>query len=97
MRHRHLRTWTAGAATCGSFSGPTAQVDVLLRALKRAEDAAFEAHRASKNRESFDAYRFDALIDMAQRALDGVPVDPALAAEAVADATTWATRLAPPP
>ena len=33
-RERHVRTWRDGMATRGSFSGPTAEVDVLLRALE---------------------------------------------------------------
>ena len=67
-RDRHLRTWTRGFATEGSFSGPTDEVTVLLDALKPLEKQAFEAARTAGTRESHDAYRFDALIGLAHDA-----------------------------
>ena len=66
-RERHLRTWTRGFATEGAFSGPTDQVAVLLDALKPLEREAFDAARKADDRESRDAYRFDALIGLAAR------------------------------
>jgi hypothetical protein len=67
-RERHLRTWRVGMATHGSFSGPTEDVDVLLRALKPLEQARFDKAReeADAPRETYDARCFDALIDLAR-------------------------------
>ena len=64
-RDRHLRVWNQGAATHGSFSGPTAAVADLLEALEPLTQKRFEAARTAERRESHDAYRFDALIDLA--------------------------------
>jgi hypothetical protein len=64
-RERHVRTWRDGMATCGSFSGPTAEVDVLLRALEPLAKARFDEARRADEREPYDAYRFDALVTLA--------------------------------
>jgi hypothetical protein len=61
-RDRHLRTWTNGFATHGSFSGPTEDVAQILSALEPLTKAHFEEARAAGRRESRDAYRFDALV-----------------------------------
>lgn len=63
-RERHLRTWTVGPATHGSFSGPTEQVADLLEVLEPLTRARFDAARRAGERESFDAYRFDALAEL---------------------------------
>jgi len=65
-KERHLRTWNRGAATHGSFSGPTSVVAELLAALEPLTQRRFEAARsgAAEERESLDAYRFDALIEL---------------------------------
>jgi hypothetical protein len=60
-RDRHLRTWTNGFATHGSFSGPTEAVAQILSALEPLTKTRFEEARAAGRRESRDAYRFDAL------------------------------------
>ena len=65
-RDRHLRVWHQGAATHGSFSGPTADVADLLDALEPLTKARFDAARKAEQRESQDAYRFDALVDLAR-------------------------------
>jgi hypothetical protein len=65
VRERHLRVWTRGLATHGSFSGPTEQVAVILAALKPLERKRFDAGRAKAEHESQDAYRFDGLVDLA--------------------------------
>ncbi|MFO7591367.1 MAG: HNH endonuclease signature motif containing protein [Acidimicrobiia bacterium] len=70
-RSRHLRTWQQGPATHGSFSGPTADVADLLEALEPLTRARFDAARKAEQRESHDAYRFDALIDLTR---SGAPV-----------------------
>ena len=64
-RERHLRTWVDGAATRGSFSGPTDEVNRLLTALKPFERARFTQGRQANERDNHDAYRFDALLRMA--------------------------------
>ena len=64
-RERSIRTWTRGLATDGSFSGPTEEVNVLLRALEPRAKKAFEAARKAGTPESRDAYLFDALIALA--------------------------------
>jgi hypothetical protein len=61
-RDRHLRTWTKGFATHGSFSGPTEDVAQILSALEPLTKARFEEARIAGERESRDAYRFDALV-----------------------------------
>ncbi|MFO7589322.1 MAG: hypothetical protein R6X23_00290 [Acidimicrobiia bacterium] len=63
-RGRHLRTWNRGAAIHGTFSGPTAAVADLLEALEPLTQRRFDAARRAGQRESLDAYRFDALIDL---------------------------------
>ncbi len=67
---RHLRTWRRGMATHGSFSGPTEEVDELLRALEPLAKARFDAARKEpeRPRDSYEARRFDALIDLARGA-----------------------------
>ncbi len=67
-RERHLRTWNRGAATHGTFSGPTAEVADLLDALEPLTRKRFEAARSAgtEHHESLDAYRFDALLDLAR-------------------------------
>ena len=65
-RERHVRTWREGMAIRGSFSGPTEEVDVLLRALEPLTQARAEAARTSGEREPYDAYRFDALVCLAR-------------------------------
>jgi hypothetical protein len=64
-RERSVRTWTRAIATDGSFSGPTEEVSVLLRALEPRAKEAFEAARKAGKPESRDAYLFDALIALA--------------------------------
>jgi hypothetical protein len=61
-RDRHLRTWTQGFATHGSFSGPTEHVAKILSALEPLTKARFDEARRAGERESNDAYRFDALV-----------------------------------
>jgi hypothetical protein len=61
-RDRHLRTWTQGFATHGSFSGPTEDVAQILTTLEPLAKARFEQARTAGERESRDAYRFDALV-----------------------------------
>ncbi|MFO7591270.1 MAG: hypothetical protein R6X23_10285 [Acidimicrobiia bacterium] len=66
-RERHLRTWTKGPVTHGTFSGPNAQVADLLEALEPLTRARFDAARRAGQRESLDAYRFDALCGLAEQ------------------------------
>jgi len=61
-RERHLRTWTQGFATHGSFSGPTEDVAQILSALEPLTKARFAQARTAGEREPHDAYRFDALV-----------------------------------
>ena len=63
-RERHLRTWTNGPATHGSFSGPTEQVADLLEALEPLTRARFDEARRAGQHEPLDAYRFDALVTL---------------------------------
>jgi hypothetical protein len=63
-RERHLRTWTQGLATHGSFSGPTEEVAKILSALEPLVKARFDEARLAGARESHDAYRFDALVGL---------------------------------
>src|SRR5687768_6843201 len=63
-RERHLRTWTSGVATHGSFSGPTTEVAKILDALEPLTEQGFEQARTAERHESRDAYRFDALVDL---------------------------------
>ncbi|MCJ7673386.1 MAG: 13E12 repeat family protein [Acidimicrobiia bacterium] len=65
-RDRHLRTWTQGFATHGSFSGPTADVAKILCALEPLTNTRFDAARRAGERESRDAYRFDALVTLSE-------------------------------
>jgi hypothetical protein len=77
-RERHLRTWRVGVATHGSFSGPSEDVDVFLRALKPFEQARFDQGRKrddDQQRETYDARCFDALIDLARNQRSGGGVD----------------------
>jgi len=67
QRERHLRTWTRGMATHGSFSGPTETVDALLRTLEPVATEAFDAARQAGTREPREAYLFDALASLAER------------------------------
>ena len=64
---RHLRTWTDGFATKGSFSGPTEDVATLLHALEPLERARFEDARRSGEHEARETYRFDAMIELADQ------------------------------
>jgi hypothetical protein len=64
-RDRHLRTFTEGFATRGTFSGPTEEVAKLLGALEPLEQARFDAARRSGEHEAREAYRFDALVELA--------------------------------
>jgi hypothetical protein len=59
---RHLRTWSQGFATHGSFSGPTEDVAQMLAALEPLTKARFDQARKAGEREPQDAYRFDALV-----------------------------------
>jgi hypothetical protein len=61
-RDRHLRTWTQGFATHGRFSGPTEDVAQILAALEPLTKARFDQARTAGERETRDAYRFDALV-----------------------------------
>ncbi|MSO78208.1 MAG: DUF222 domain-containing protein [Acidimicrobiia bacterium] len=67
-KERHLRTWTRGYATHGTFSGPTEQIAEILAALKPLERDAFDTARRAGRHESHDAYRFDALVGLARSA-----------------------------
>jgi len=67
-RERHLRTWVEGAATRGSFSGPTDEVARILAALGPFERARFADGRTAGERDRPDAYRFDALVRLATAA-----------------------------
>jgi len=73
VRERHMRTWRKGAATCASISGPSEDMKVLLDAMAPLEKEVFARAREAKQRDSSDAYAFDALIELARRALDGTP------------------------
>jgi len=68
VRERHVRTWRDGLATRGSFSGPTEEVDKLLRALEPLTEACFQQARKANEREPYEAYRFDVLIALADGA-----------------------------
>jgi hypothetical protein len=72
-RDRHLRTWTEGFATRGRFSGPTEDVAKILAALEPLTKARFDEARAAGERESRDAYRFDALVTAATAPATGAP------------------------
>jgi hypothetical protein len=61
-RERHLRAWTRGLATHGTFSGPTEDVARILHTLEPLTKAHFDEARRAGARESRDAYRFDALV-----------------------------------
>ena len=75
-RERHLRTWTRGFATHGSFSGPNEEVAKILEALEPFQRQAFERARKDERRESHDAYRFDALVELATQAPSGGAKNP---------------------
>ncbi len=75
-RERHVCTWRDGMATRGSFSGPTAEVDVLLRALEPLAKARCDEARQAGEREPYDAYRFDALVTLAENGGGGVAAPP---------------------
>ncbi len=64
-RERHLRVWSTGPATHGTFSGPTDQVADILEALEPLTRKHFDQARKAGEREPLDAYRFDALCDLA--------------------------------
>lgn len=66
-RERHLRTWTKGCATHGTFSGPTEQVADLLDALEPLTRARFDEARRAGQPETLDAYRFDALVALGRQ------------------------------
>jgi hypothetical protein len=63
---RHFRTWTQGFATHGVFSGPTEEVARLLCSLEPLARARFDEARLAGERESHDAYRFDAMVSLAE-------------------------------
>ena len=65
-----------GMATRGSFSGPTAEVDVLLRALEPLAKARCDEARKADEREPYDAYRFDALVTLAENGGGGAAAPP---------------------
>jgi len=67
---RHLRTWTQGFATHGSFSGPTEDVAKILSALEPLTKARFDEARTAGEREPHDAYRFDSLVTLAEHGTD---------------------------
>jgi hypothetical protein len=90
VRERHLRTWTRGLATHGSFSGPTEQVATILAALEPLERKQFEAARAAGEHESQGAYRFDALVDLATA---GAPTTVATRSEPVVRVRVGLRRL----
>ncbi|HUV10906.1 MAG TPA: hypothetical protein VMX12_07995, partial [Acidimicrobiia bacterium] len=81
-RDRHLRVWNQGAATHGSFSGPTSEVADLLEALEPLAKTRFDVARKAERHESHDAYRFDALIDLARDGHRGTSVAPKQAGRA---------------
>jgi hypothetical protein len=91
-RERHLRSWTNGYATHGSFSGPTDEVELLLAALKLGEQAAYEHGRKTDHHEGSDAYRFDALIALAGRAGSAAKID-TNGSDAKADRSRDVTRI----
>jgi len=70
---RHLRTWTNGFATHGSFSGPTEDVAKILSALEPLTKARFDEARTAGERESHDAYRFDSLVTLAEHGTGPAP------------------------
>jgi hypothetical protein len=65
-RDRHLRTWTNGFATHGTFSGPTEDVAKILHALEPLARARFDEARRAGMHESQDVYRFDAMVRLAE-------------------------------
>ena len=65
QRDRHLRTWTRGVETHGAFSGPSTEVAKLLDALEPLRRQTFDEARRRGEHETQDAYRFDALIGLA--------------------------------
>jgi hypothetical protein len=71
-RERHLRTWTNGPATHGTFSGPTEQVADLLDALEPLTRARFDEARRAGQQEPLEAYRFDALCTLVRQPGAGV-------------------------
>jgi hypothetical protein len=91
-RERHVRTWTKGYATHGSFSGPTDEVELLLAALKPGEKIAYEHGRKTDHHEGSDAYRFDALIALAGRTSTALSDDPD-GSDTKADRSRGVTRI----
>jgi hypothetical protein len=75
-RERHVRMWRDGMATRGSFSGPTAEVDVLPRALEPLAKARFDESRKADEHAPYDAYRFDALVTLAELGGGGAAAPP---------------------
>jgi hypothetical protein len=63
---RHLRTWTNGFATHGQFSGPTEEVAKILDALEPLARKRFDEARLTGEHEQPDAYRFDAMVELAE-------------------------------
>jgi Domain of unknown function (DUF222) len=69
-RHRSLRSWTdVGGTWHLSAKGNPEQGAQLLSALHPFKEAAFRQARSEGRREAEDAYRFDALMAMAEEAL----------------------------
>ena len=75
-RERHLRTWTSGSATHGTFSGPSEQVADLLDALEPLTRKHFDAARKIAQHEPLEAYRFNALLDLARPGATGSAARP---------------------
>ena len=76
LKDRQVRHWANGVATDGRFSGPTSEWRKVLQALEPLEREAFVAARLDGRRESPDAYRWDALVALAERSLTGGEVAP---------------------
>ncbi len=63
---RHLRTWTDGFATRGQFSGPTEDIAQILDALEPLARKRIDEARLAGEHEQAEAYRFDAMVALAQ-------------------------------
>ena len=71
-RERYLRTWTdEQGAGRGAWSTTADKQAVILAALRRAQDEAFDAARRRGEREPADAYAVDALAAIASAAASG--------------------------
>ncbi|MEX2256671.1 MAG: HNH endonuclease signature motif containing protein [Acidimicrobiia bacterium] len=65
-RTRGFRTWTRGVETHGSFNGPTTEVAKLLDTLAPRQRRVFDEARRDGRHEPQHAYRFDALVGLAE-------------------------------